>query len=133
MKTAIRIILSLFVFVASYLFCTLAISSLLPQIRENRLLAISIPLFIAIAISVLAWKKMSINAARLEIYMLVWGIIIGSIGLIVGFLGPILFHWGGNQGPLLGILYTGPLGFTIGMISGAICWKLYRTRKLINS
>jgi hypothetical protein len=108
MKTALRIILSLFVFVASYLFCTLAISSLLPQIRENRLLAISISLLIAIAISVLAWKKMSINAARLEIYMLVWGIIIGSIGLIVGFLGPMFFHWGGNQGPLLGILYTGP-------------------------
>jgi hypothetical protein len=129
MKTAIRIILSLFVFVASYLFCTLAISSLLPQFRENRLLAISIPLLIAIAISVLAWKKMSINAARLEIYMLVWGIIIGAIGLIVGIFGPLLFHWGGNQGPLLAI-FTGPVGFTIGLITGAIYWKFYRTNKL---
>jgi hypothetical protein len=133
MKTSIRIILSLFVFAASLLFCILVISSLVPQLRENRLLSISISILIALAISVLAWKKMSINADRLEIHMLAWGIIIGSIGLIAGFLGPIIFHWGGNQGPLLGILYTGPLGFIIGLISGAIYWKFYRTQKLAKS
>jgi hypothetical protein len=133
MKTSIRIILSLFVFAASLLFCLLVISSLVPQLRENRLLSISISILIALAISVLAWKKMSINTDRLEIHMLAWGIIIGSIGLIAGFVGPIIFNWGGNQGPLLGILYTGPLGFIIGLISGAIYWKFYRTHKLAKS
>jgi hypothetical protein len=96
-------------------------------------LTIIISLLIASAISVLAWKKMSVNADRLETHMLIWGIIIGAIGFIVGIFGPLLFHWGGNQGPLLGILYTGPLGFIIGLISGAIYWKFYRTHKLAKS
>ena len=130
MKTAMRIILSLFVFVASLLFCSLIISVLLPQFGENRLMTISISLFIAIAITVLVWKKMSFSSDRLEIHMLVWAIVMGAIGFIAGFLGPLLFHWGGNQGPLLGILYTGPLGFIIGLISGAIYWKFNKTHKI---
>lgn len=129
MNTAMRIILSFFVFFACLLISSLLISILLPQVHPSRLLTILISLVIASAISMLTLKKMSINADRLEIHMLVWGIIIGAIGFLVGIFGPLLFHWGGNQGPLLAI-FTGPVGFTIGLIAGAIYWKFYRTNKL---
>ena len=133
MKFAMRIILILFVLVASLLVCSLIISVLLPQFWENRLIVISLSLITAIAISVLVWKKMSFSSDRLEIHMLVWAIVMGAIGFIAGLLGPLLFHWGGNQGPLLGILYTGPLGFIIGLISGAIYWKFDKTHKIAKS
>lgn len=48
------------------------------------------------------------------------GWLIGGLGLALGFLGPLVVTPKANLGPLLGILLTGPLGFVIGAISGAL-------------
>ena len=40
----------------------------------------------------------------------------GSVGFLLGFLGPILVSPSANQGPLLGIFLTGPAGFILGGI-----------------
>ncbi|MFN0008254.1 MAG: hypothetical protein ACKVXR_10125 [Planctomycetota bacterium] len=45
---------------------------------------------------------------------------LGGIGFAGGFFGPILLAPDANQGPLLGIFITGPLGFLLGGILGAI-------------
>ena len=50
--------------------------------------------------------------------MMRWGAIIGAIGLLGGFVGPVIFTPDANQGPLLGILITGPIGFLVGMVVG---------------
>jgi hypothetical protein len=55
--------------------------------------------------------------------------VIGAIGFSAGFFGPILFMPGANQGPLLGIFITGPLGFVLGGIGGAIYWLLMRAHR----
>jgi hypothetical protein len=62
-------------------------------------------------------------------YALLGGLIIGGIGFSVGFFGPIIFSPQSNQGPLLGIFITGPLGFVAGAIIGAIVGFI-RTRKI---
>ena len=54
------------------------------------------------------WK--SWRAARL----------LGGIGLVGGVVGPALIWPGSNQGPLLGILITGPLGFILGAVGGLL-------------
>ena len=48
------------------------------------------------------------------------GVIVGAVGFVAGFVGPIIFSPGANQGPLLGIFGTGPLGFVAGCILGFI-------------
>ena len=53
--------------------------------------------------------------------ILKWAFAIGFISFAAGFFGPILFAPGANQGPLLGIFITGPLGFLAG--SGVGVWK----------
>ncbi len=53
--------------------------------------------------------------------------IIGGISFAVGFFGPIVLTPDANQGPLLGIFYTGPLGFFAGAVIGALVGWL-RTR-----
>ncbi|ESY72623.1 multidrug ABC transporter permease [Mesorhizobium sp. LNHC252B00] len=45
---------------------------------------------------------------------------LGVIGFIGGFVGPIVFTPEANQGPLLGIFITGPLGFVLGLIVGLV-------------
>ena len=48
------------------------------------------------------------------------GWIVGGIGLLLGFVGPLVVSPKANLGPLLGILLTGPLGFVVGAIGAAV-------------
>ena len=53
------------------------------------------------------------------------GLVLGGIGFAVGFFGPIILTPGANQGPLLGIFVTGPLGFVLGAVIGWL-YALFR-------
>ncbi len=54
------------------------------------------------------------------IFVFKYGIIVGAVCFAIGFVGPIIFVPEANQGPLLGIFITGPLGFILGIILGII-------------
>jgi hypothetical protein len=49
-------------------------------------------------------------------------LLIGGIGFFGGFFGPIIFAPEANQGPLLGLFITGPIGFVLGGFLGLIYW-----------
>jgi hypothetical protein len=53
---------------------------------------------------------------------------VGTVGFLLGFLGPMLLDPGANQGPLLGIFITGPLGLVVGAAAGAAL-HFKRTRR----
>jgi hypothetical protein len=44
------------------------------------------------------------------------------VGFALGFFGPMLLSPGSNQGPMLGILVTGPWGF-----AGGLAWGVWRS------
>jgi hypothetical protein len=48
-----------------------------------------------------------------------WAVFLGGFGFAAGFFGPMIFAPGANQGPMLGIFITGPLGF----LTGLVLWK----------
>jgi hypothetical protein len=50
--------------------------------------------------------------------MLRYAVIIGIIGFVGGYFGPLIVAPEANQGPLLGIFITGPLGFLLGGVVG---------------
>jgi hypothetical protein len=52
---------------------------------------------------------------------------VGAIGFVFGFFGPMIWAPDANQGPLLGIFYTGPLGFVLGGLGGLL-YGLVRRR-----
>ena len=52
--------------------------------------------------------------------MLLWAAIAGGAGFVAGFFLPMLLMPAANQGPLLGIFITGPLGFILGGVAGFI-------------
>ena len=73
------------------------------------------------------WKKndKSQNAEPSHGTYIVYGALgLGLIGFILGFVGPILLTPDANQGPLLGIIYTGPAGIAIGAVGGSILWMV---------
>lgn len=52
-----------------------------------------------------------------------------AVGFLGGFYGPLLVAPAANQGPLLGIFITGPIGLIGGALSGFIYWHLGRKRR----
>ena len=53
-----------------------------------------------------------------------WSVALGVTGFVCGFFGPIVLNPSANQGPLLGILITGPGGAVLGAILGALTARL---------
>jgi hypothetical protein len=60
--------------------------------------------------------------------ILKYGLILGAIGFVGGYVGPIILTPEANQGPLLGIFITGPLGFLAGAAigTGIVMWRSFR-------
>jgi hypothetical protein len=46
--------------------------------------------------------------------------VVGGVGFLAGFVGPVILRPDAPQGPLLGIFFTGPLGAVAGAAIGAI-------------
>ena len=45
---------------------------------------------------------------------------LGGAGFLAGFVGPMVYEPHSNQGPVLGIFFTGPLGAVLGVVLGII-------------
>ena len=79
---------------------------------------------------ILGWFALRGHIARTRTrigHVLIGAFILGGISFLAGFVGPIIFYPKSNQGPLFGIFITGPVGFTLGGILGAV-YSLLRLR-----
>jgi len=47
-----------------------------------------------------------------------FGLFVGAITFFIGFVGPMFVMPNANLGPLIGILYTGPIGTVVGLLWG---------------
>lgn len=124
MKTPIRIILTFFAVAASFYLILYLPVFLIPGLHLNKLIHVFLALLIASGIGVFLWKKSGRISESLATYIFKGGIIVGAIGFVLGFIGPIIIDPSANQGPLLGIFITGPIGFLIGLIGGGIYWRI---------
>jgi hypothetical protein len=53
---------------------------------------------------------------------------IGGICLVLGMVIPMIIHPGSNIAPVIGLLYTGPIGAVVGALCGATRWMLRWSR-----
>ena len=88
------------------------------------ILAACTTLFVAFCAWVALRGHLATSRARMKI-TLMCGLALGAIGFAVGFFGPMMWAPDANQGPLLGIFFTGPIGFLAGIALG---WTYARTR-----
>ena len=58
-----------------------------------------------------------------------FALFVGTLAFLAGFVGPIILAPDANQGPLLGILYTGPIGTVVGFLWGILRANRRRAEK----
>ena len=52
------------------------------------------------------------------------GWLVGGVGFAAGFIGPLVIWPGASLGPLLGILFAGPVGFVLGALGAFLLRRL---------
>lgn len=108
--------------IGALFFTALVLLGLLGQLRDGfdsfRIAAALVFAFVATVGWWIALRcHISKSRARMKTALL-GGVVVGGVGFAAGFFGPIIFMPNSNQGPLLGIFVTGPLGFILGIVIG---------------
>ena len=132
MKTLFRLMLVLVSGVSTLYFVFWVGGAMLMAVHPPNWLSLVVSLFAAVAAGRYVWLHTAAVDAGLVSSMVLGAVILGGVGFAGGFFGPIIFMPEANQGPLLGIFITGPLGFIVGAAGGAVHWFArgrYRGRK----
>lgn len=127
MRIFVRFLAALGTVVSIHFFVYWIVAGLFFSADPNRASLIAIT--VAVTSAVLVWRLWPISKDALGNNKKVsepsfisriafCSIVAGSIGFAGGFFGPILLSPESNQGPLLGILVTGPLGVLLGPVIG---------------
>lgn len=123
-----RVILLVFVVLATYFFSYWVPLAFI-SVNGYDVMAPFIALVCAALVGWFAWQALgSGSATGVMSTVVLWATVVGSIGFVSGFIGPIIFAPDANQGPLLGIFITGPLGFVFGGVAG-LAYALHQKRK----
>lgn len=126
MPSPFRILVAILSAAATYLFCYWVILALLPGGTRMSGVAWVMAILLGFATGLFVWRHAVTVDAGLATQMIRWGLIVGGAGFLAGFIGPIVFTPSANQGPLLGLFVTGPLGLVLGGGFGALRWYASR-------
>jgi len=125
-KILLRIVVTFISGVAALYFVYWVGGALISSLGLPDWVTFPLSLLVAIAVAVAAaryvWVHTASFHAGLANSVVLGALTMGGIGFSLGFFGPILFMPGANQGPLLGIFITGPLGLLFGAVGGAVYW-----------
>ena len=124
MKAVARVSITLLVAIATFYFVFwLPLWLFVPGARSP-VLRTAGSLIGALAVGRYVWQRWSAEPPRgsLAGHVVAGAAMTGLAGFVLGFVGPMVFAPGANQGPLLGILLTGPLGVVGGAVGGAVVW-----------
>lgn len=66
------------------------------------------------------WNGTAEGSSSVAVMAGLGAVILGGLGFVAGFFGPMIFAPEANQGPMLGLFITGPAGVVIGAIAGAL-------------
>ena len=127
MRLALRLVALLLVVPAAYYFVYWLPFSLIP-LGGQRWIASVVSLLCAAGAGWYVWQRLGRVEPGLVTSVMLGAIVLGAIGFCGGFFGPMIFAPEANQGPLLGLFITGPLGFLLGGLGGLVHW-LARGRK----
>lgn len=105
----------MFLVVLFFIATILIISTELPEWGSA-----AIALTAAIWVGYNTWRLVDGGQIGTSVAVICGALIVGGLGFIVGFLGPMVLAKDTSQGPLFGIFIMAPLGVILGAIGGYI-------------
>ena len=127
MKQTFRVLVALVVAVSTYYLIYWVPFAFIP-LGEQRWVASLVSLLCAVGLGRYVWVRSGSAPDSLVSHISYGAVLLGGIGFSAGFFGPLIFAPEANQGPLLGIFITGPLGFLFGGVGGLMYWLIRRRR-----
>ena len=127
MKSFLRIVAAFITALSTFFFVFWLGSALLLRLNPPRWVAPLGAMLAALAATRYVWTRSASCSSGLVSSVAMGALVTGGIGFAGGFFGPLLFAPGANQGPLLGLFITGPLGFVLGAVGGAVYWLARRS------
>ena len=121
MRLAFRLLALLVVVPSTYFFIFWTVFSFVP-VGDQVWISMLGSLLSAMVAGWYVWTRSGEGQTSLISCIFLGAFLLGGIGFVLGFFGPMLFAPGANQGPLLGLIITGPLGFVLGGIGGFVYW-----------
>jgi hypothetical protein len=122
MHNVVRGFVALLTAVAATYFVYWTLGALLYSFGAPHLVALVTSLAAAIAAARYVWIRSASASGGFVRSTMMGALVTGAFGFSAGFFGPMIFVPSANQGPLLGIFITGPLGVMLGGAGGAIHW-----------
>ncbi|HTR81050.1 MAG TPA: hypothetical protein VMM58_05410 [Bacteroidota bacterium] len=123
MSNIVRVLVLIVVVPATWFFVFWVPGSLLPfsdQMWPQFILA----LVCTVVVARFVWTRVGTVSSGALTSTLFGALIVGGISFSAGFFGPMIFDPDANQGPLLGLFITGPLGAIAGAVGGFIYWQI---------
>jgi uncharacterized membrane protein YeaQ/YmgE (transglycosylase-associated protein family) len=84
-------------------------------------------------------QSLAVRAALAPVWACVGALMLGVTGFLIGFFGPMKFQPWANQGPMVGIFFTGPAGLLLGGLVGGVLkiarpdWSMRRLLWALNA
>ncbi|MFN3717005.1 MAG: multidrug ABC transporter permease [Thiobacillus sp.] len=121
MSRPFRILASTAAFFGAWLLAFLLTLAVLPEALAwlQPILALAFAIWVTHRV----WQGLDVATdGSLAIHVGMGAAIVGGLGFVPGFFGPMIFAPEANQGPLPGIFITGPGGGMAGAITGWLVW-----------
>ncbi len=83
-------------------------------------MSVSLALIAALLAGWYAWKLVAGEKVGVGVSVICGALMLGGLGFIIGFLGPMVVAKDTGQGPLVGVFMTAPLGTILGAIGGYV-------------
>jgi len=130
MNMGVRLLLTLLTYVAVHLMAFWLVVLLVGGADRSNGVEMPAAVIVALVASTYVWRRLAVRAAQAQALpprglgecVLLGALLTGAIAFTIGFAGPIIIDPRTVQGPMLGIFITGPLGFVLGAIGGAVYW-----------
>src|SRR4029453_2637565 len=128
MRTFLRILMAFVSAIATFYFTYWFGGALLDMANLPSWSSFAAAALAALLVGRYVWVQTRSLRAGLARSVFLGALVTGAVAFSVGFFGPIIFMPSANQGPLLGIFITGPLGLILGAVGGAIYWFVRKPR-----
>jgi hypothetical protein len=125
MSTPLRVLASIGAFFGAWLLAFLLTLTVLPEALAwlQPIAALAFAAWVAHRV----WRGLVVASdGSLAIHVGMGAAILGGLGFVLGFFGPMIFAPEANQGPMLGLFITGPGGAVLGAIAGWLVWMKRR-------